>query len=133
MSDSNPNPLNDYSEEFEQDLAKAQQALEQLKQRYSQIIEARRQQIELFEHLKTREQAGQNNPAPELEAELQQIEIQIQELNVTLESALLSNNDLKRLFWEGLRNGLLGEVFWQIVRFGGIGVIIGWILKSCAT
>jgi hypothetical protein len=26
---------------------------------------------------------------------------------------------------------LLGEVFWQIVRFGGIGVLLGWILRSC--
>ncbi|MFY7931092.1 MAG: DUF2203 domain-containing protein, partial [Microcystis aeruginosa] len=29
------------------------------------------------------------------------------------------------------RRGLLGEVFWQIVRFGGIGVLLGWILRSC--
>ncbi|MFM8307622.1 MAG: DUF2203 domain-containing protein, partial [Microcystis aeruginosa] len=24
-----------------------------------------------------------------------------------------------------------GDVFWQIVRFGGIGVLLGWILRSC--
>lgn len=132
MSSEDPNPLNDYSEEFEQNLAKAQHALEQLKQRYAQVLEARRQQTELHEHLRATEQALQNNPNSGLKPQLQQIEAQIQELQVTLESALLSNDDLKRIFWEGLRHGLLGELFWQIVRFGGIGVIIGWILKSCA-
>ncbi|ACK71701.1 conserved hypothetical protein [Gloeothece citriformis PCC 7424] len=135
MSSEDSHPINEYSEEFEQDLAKAEQALVNLKQRYREIIEAQRQHRELSEHLKTTEQEWQNNPKPGLESQLEAIEAQIQELQVTLESALLSNEDLKRMFWEGLKNGvigvLFGEIFWQIVRFGGLGIIIGWILKSC--
>ncbi|WP_013325173.1 hypothetical protein [Gloeothece verrucosa] len=132
MSHSSPNPLNDYGEEFEQDLAKAEQALEKLKQRYALILEQSQRQAELHEQRSLSEQAWQNHPTPELEVELRQIEAQIQELQLTLESALLSSDDLKRLFWQGLRSGLLSELFWQIVRFGGIGIIIGWILKSCS-
>ena len=26
----------------------------------------------------------------------------------------------------------LKDVFWQVIRFGGLGVIIGWLLKSFA-
>ncbi|GAC1482640.1 MAG: hypothetical protein NVS2B14_21410 [Chamaesiphon sp.] len=50
---------------------------------------------------------------------MKQIQDQIETLEVNLESQLFS--------W-----GSLKEPFWQAVRFGGLGVVVGWILKSCA-
>ncbi|MGL4619237.1 MAG: DUF2203 domain-containing protein, partial [Chroococcidiopsis sp.] len=42
---------------------------------------------------------------------------QLETIEVNLESQLFS--------W-----GSLKAPFWQAVRFGGLGVIVGWILKS---
>jgi len=39
-------------------------------------------------------------------------------LETNLESQLFSWTSLKRPFW-------------QIIRFGGLGVVIGWLLRSC--
>jgi predicted RNase H-like nuclease (RuvC/YqgF family) len=55
----------------------------------------------------------------ELRQELQRLQEQLEELELRLESQLFS--------WRELR-----EPFWQAVRFLGLGVVVGWILKSCA-
>jgi hypothetical protein len=60
---------------------------------------------------------GSNRQA--LQTELKQIKEQLETIELNLESQLFS--------W-----GSLKEPFWQAVRFGGLGVVIGWILKSCA-
>jgi hypothetical protein len=54
-----------------------------------------------------------------LQAELNQIRQQLETIELNLESQLFS--------W-----GSLKEPFWQAVRFGGLGIVVGWILKSCA-
>jgi uncharacterized protein (DUF3084 family) len=54
---------------------------------------------------------------PEIKAELTRLQKQLETLEINLESHLFSWTTLKRPFW-------------QAVRFGGLGVIIGWLLKS---
>lgn len=124
-------PLNDESAEFTQAIEEVETAIASLKDRYRQINEAEQQKKDLEAQFSQIEPQWRENPLPELGKELEQIREQIQELEVILESNLLKEGELKRLFWEGIRRGLLGEVFWQIVRFGGIGILLGWILRSC--
>ncbi len=122
---SQESPLFDpQEEEFAQALAEIERSLFRLRERYAQIQQAQQRQAEL------QQQQQEANSLPELQTELQGIQAELQELDVVLESALLSDQQLRRLFWQGLRTGLLGEVFWQIVRFGGLGVVLGWLLKS---
>jgi hypothetical protein len=61
----------------------------------------------------------QDSNRQNLKAELKQIQEQLETIELNLESRLFS--------W-----GSLKEPFWQAVRFGGLGIIIGWILKSYA-
>jgi DNA repair exonuclease SbcCD ATPase subunit len=94
---------------FEQMLQDVEQALLLLKARYGQVQADQHRRRELQQRL------GE----AELKTELKQIQQQIEELEVALESKLFS--------WSGLK-----EVFWQAVRFGGLGVVLGWVLKSLA-
>ncbi|MGC9502327.1 hypothetical protein [Baaleninema sp.] len=55
----------------------------------------------------------------QLKAELQRLSQQLEQVELRLESQLFS--------WREVR-----EPFWQAVRFLGLGVVVGWILKSCA-
>jgi hypothetical protein len=119
--------------EFTRELGQTEQTLQQLKQRYYQIKEAQHRQSQLQQDGIRLGEEWENQQLPELERELQQINQQIQELSLVLESELLSNEDLMRIYKSELRSGLLGEIFWQIVRFGGIGVLIGWLLKTYAS
>lgn len=61
----------------------------------------------------------QNPPSLELKQELEALEAELAQVELTLESELFS--------WDGLR-----EVFWQAVRFGGLGIVVGWLLKTWA-
>lgn len=56
----------------------------------------------------------------ELLKQLDAVTEQLEQIEADLESRLLS--------WSSFR-----EPFWQIVRFVGIGIIIGVILRSCAS
>ncbi len=56
----------------------------------------------------------------ELLKQLEAVGEQLEQIEADLESRLLS--------WSSFR-----EPFWQIVRFVGIGIIIGVILRSCAS
>ena len=58
----------------------------------------------------------QNPPSPELKKELEALEQELSQVELTLESELFS--------WDGLR-----EIFWQAVRFGGLGVVLGWFFR----
>ena len=55
----------------------------------------------------------------ELRAELHHLQQQLDEVDMALESRLLVEYG-----WN--------DLFWQTVRFVGLGVAIGWALKSCA-
>ena len=113
--------------DFEQLLQEVEQSLLTLKARYAQVQTDRQRQQELQQ--RQRDLKRQTNGQPrrgdraslqaELKAELRKVQQQLEELEVALESQLFS--------WGGLK-----EVFWQAVRFGGIGMILGWILKTLA-
>jgi type II secretory pathway component PulJ len=132
MSPEDFDRLSDGDIEFEQALMEAERSLLSLKQRYERIRHDTQRQEELQKREEQLQKEWRSSPSPALEKELRQIKEQLQELEITLESALLSDRHLKALFWQGLRNGLIGEVFWQIVRFGGLGIAIGWLLRSYA-
>jgi len=55
----------------------------------------------------------------EIEAQIQQLQSELESLEYELESSLVSWKDLQ-------------EPFWLAVRFGGLGIVIGWLLKSWA-
>jgi DNA repair exonuclease SbcCD ATPase subunit len=111
-------PLADNQEpNFAQELEEVERSLLSLKERYNQVESDRQQKAEWEQR---RQQLNQNkHHTPAIKAELRQIKQQLEVLEINLESQLFSWGSLKRPFW-------------QAVRFGGMGVIIGWILKSCA-
>lgn len=103
--------------DFELELIELEQALVGLRERYTQVQADKTRQAKFLERRKQLEQL--KFKPPEMKAELKQIKQQLEELETNLESQLFS--------W-----GSLKKPFWQAVRFGGLGVIIGWILKSFA-
>ncbi|MDJ0661857.1 MAG: hypothetical protein QNJ42_20590 [Crocosphaera sp.] len=119
-SNQSPNP----DEEFETALMEVERSLLKLKERYKEVQQAQKQKLDLEERL--------NTVSPQDTVEVQKINEELQQLTITLESNLLTEEDVKTLLWEGIRQGLLGEVFWQIIRFGGLGIILGWLLKTWA-
>ncbi|MBH8566248.1 hypothetical protein I8748_29515 [Nostoc sp. CENA67] len=107
----------DQEPDFAQELEEVERSLLSLKQRYAQIQRDRQQKAEWQQR---RQELQQNKyQSPEDKDELRQIQQQLQVLEISLESQLFSWTSLKKPFW-------------QVVRFGGMGVIIGWMLKSCA-
>ncbi len=112
-----PSSQDNSLQDFEQQLLEVGRSLAALRQRYRQIKRDRHQQQQLQQQLT---QLKQHKPlTAEMKAQLQQIQQQLEVLEVSLESQLFS--------WRAFK-----DPFWQAVRFGGLGVIIGWILKSCA-
>lgn len=105
--------------EFSLLLADVERSLVALKQRYTQVQQDLKRQAELQQRLKQVKQELRRNHISGLKVELQQIKEQLETIEVNLESQLFS--------WGSLR-----EPFWQAIRFGGVGVIVGWILKSYA-
>ncbi len=119
-SNQSPNP----DEEFETALMEVERSLLKLKERHKQIQQAQKQKLDLEERL--------NTLSPQDTLEVQNINEELQQLTITLESNLLTEGDVKTLLWDGIRQGLLGEDFRQIIRFGGLGIILGWLLKTWA-
>jgi len=105
--------------EFERSLEDVEQSLVALKQRYTQVQQDLRRQADLQQRAIQVGQELRKNQLPQLKVELRQIKEQLEAIEINLESQLFS--------W-----GSLKEPFWQAVRFGGLGVVVGWILKSCA-
>lgn len=114
-SNSSKQPQENLEKDFEQELLEVEQLLVALKERYTQVQGDKSFQAELQQRRKQLNQ--QKYQSPEINAELRQIKQQLEVLELNLESQLFS--------W-----GSLKEPFWQAIRFGGLGVIIGWILKS---
>jgi anion-transporting ArsA/GET3 family ATPase len=108
----------DLEGEFERALEEVERSLMLLKQRYIEVQNDRQRQAQLEERLREVKQELSETQLPQLRVELKQIEAQLAALEINLESQLFS--------WSSLR-----EPFWQAVRFGGLGVVVGWILKSC--
>jgi chromosome segregation ATPase len=111
MEQLSPDPL---SSEIERSLVEVERSLVVLKQRYNQIQNDLHRQATLQQRQK---ELGRTKSL-ELQAELKRIKSELEEIEVNLESQLFS--------W-----GSLKEPFWQAVRFGGLGILIGWMLRSC--
>jgi hypothetical protein len=98
--------------EFEQQYDRLNESATQIWSRYEQICRDQARQIELKAQL-----ASKTAMPQDLGQDLKSIQIELDNLDIALESQLIS--------WDSFR-----EVFWQAVRFGGLGVAIGWGLKS---
>lgn len=101
--------------DFEQELAKVERSLQDLKQRYTQVQQDQETQKQLQQRQEQIRQQLKRSPSAALKSELKAIENQLDELQLNLESSLFT--------W-----GSLKESFWQIVRFSGLGIVIGWFL-----
>ncbi|NET39574.1 MAG: DUF2203 domain-containing protein [Cyanothece sp. SIO1E1] len=105
--------------DFATQLQKTEQALQALKERHAQVQQDEQHQQYLQQRLDQVQQELKHSRSPKLKTELRQIQRQLDELEIALESRLFS--------WSSLK-----EPFWQAIRFGGIGVVIGWVLKACS-
>jgi chromosome segregation ATPase len=118
---SEPNQPDTGADEFQEALSEVERSLQALKERYAQVQRDRQRQAELQQRREqVRKELRQSSNRQALQAELKQIKEQLETIELNLESQLFS--------W-----GSLKEPFWQAVRFGGLGIVIGWILKSCAS
>ncbi|BAY27293.1 hypothetical protein NIES2100_71160 [Calothrix sp. NIES-2100] len=113
---SNSSPEGNSESEFAQELEEVERSLVSLKERYTQVQSDKEHKAQLQQ--RRQDLQHNKNPTPEIKAELRQIKQQLEVLEINLESQLFS--------WRSFK-----KPFWQAVRFGGMGVIIGWILKSC--
>lgn len=115
MSRPDANELTPEELDFEQELAKVERSLADLKQRYTQVEQDQATQAQLQQRREDIRQQLKARPSTDVKAELKAIENQLEELQFNLESKLFT--------WGSLR-----ESFWQIVRFSGLGIVIGWFL-----
>jgi septal ring factor EnvC (AmiA/AmiB activator) len=111
MTNSEENLQSDFAQELEE----VETSLRFLKDRYIQVQQDQQQKAQWQQELQNLKQNSKQTP--EIKAELTRIQKQLETLEINLESQLFSWTSLKRPFW-------------QAVRFGGLGVIIGWLLKS---
>ena len=109
------------------DSIRQQELLTQQEEIRTQIQDASSDRPEHHSNSKIRRKPNSRNkqapPSPhkeELLKQLQEVGEQLEQIEANLESRLLS--------WSSFR-----EPFWQIVRFVGIGIIIGVILRGCAS
>lgn len=105
--------------EVEQSLNTLEESLESLKRRYTDVLSAKAQRSELIAQYNRTQDEVRRHRTAKLKAELNDLQHQINEVEVVLESQLFSWSSLKEPFWMG-------------VRFGGIGVLIGWLLRAAA-
>jgi DNA repair exonuclease SbcCD ATPase subunit len=102
----------DYTNEFDREIAELEQAISDLKQRQADIELAERERVVLERQRNELKHRG--HKYPEVKQELEMIRSRVEELDLILESRLLN-------MW---------EPFWQAVRFGGLGIAIGWFISS---
>ncbi|MEM1392781.1 MAG: hypothetical protein AAGG00_05705 [Cyanobacteria bacterium P01_H01_bin.150] len=116
-------------QELEQEILSVEQSIDGLKQRYVQMLADKQRQIELVRRFDEIKKEMQQTTSQSLKAELKQIKEKLESLDNAL--GLFSESYLV-LFGGSViftKSGLK-DLFWQVVRFGGLGVIIGWLLKS---
>lgn len=105
-----PSTSEDDWHQFDADLSQLETSVQVLRQRFEQIRQWQAEQHDLEQRL----QLPGLSPA-----EITQLQQRLDDLEMQLESSVFD--------WRSLR-----EPFWQAVRFGGIGIILGWILRSLA-
>ncbi len=108
---STPDPTTE--PDFDQELAATERSLQALKDRYQQVQQDQQTQSQLQQRQAEITALSPAAMTPDLTAELKQIQKQLDELEIRLESQLFSLSSFK-------------EPFWQVVRFGGLGIVIGW-------
>ncbi|WP_353260052.1 hypothetical protein [Prochlorothrix hollandica] len=102
------------SPDFEQALATLGEQLEGLRQRYQSVCADQQRQGELRQALGIE---AAETVDPELAATLGELQRELTELEARLDSQFMS--------WDGV-----GTLFWQVVRFVGLGLVLGWGLRS---
>jgi len=105
-----PSPDHDW-QGFEAALTQLETAIQGLRQRFERVRDLQVQEAQIEEQLQVADLT------PETVTQLQN---QLHDLEMQLESHLFN--------WRTLR-----EPFWQAVRFGGLGIILGWILHAIAS
>ncbi len=117
-SELNPETPEDESE-FVEALETVERSLVAVKERYTQIQVDRLRQAELGNLREDVRKSVRQNPTTQLKQELREIEQELEAIELNLESSLFS--------WASIK-----QPFWQAVRFGGLGILLGWMLKSYA-
>jgi predicted nucleic acid-binding Zn-ribbon protein len=117
-SPQNPSPENS-DLDFETAISEVEQQLAALKTRYLQVETDTNQKQQLEKRLQEIKQNLSQRKSSALKAELKQIKDQLEAIELNLESQLFS--------WSGIK-----QPFWQAVRFLGLGIVVGWFLKSCS-
>ncbi|HAC66142.1 MAG TPA: hypothetical protein DCF68_22070 [Cyanothece sp. UBA12306] len=128
MSQNESHQSEDEYEEFETALHNTEQSLIKLKERYRQIRQAQQRQAEIQQSLQEIE-IEESVPSSEWEQEIKTLQEELEELSMILESRLLSPEENQGLL---LAQVFFIEAFWQVVRLGGLGVLLGWLLKTLA-
>jgi chromosome segregation ATPase len=105
--------------EIEQALESAERSLASLQERVAQIRRDRQRKVELKNRIDEVIPELRRQRSQQLQQELKQLRDELDTVEFNLESHLFT--------W-----GSLKEPFWQAVRFGGLGIVLGWLLKSCA-
>ncbi len=119
-NESHPNPdsvetENDLDSNVEKILMDVGHSLSELEDRYEQVRQDWQRYTELQQHQEELQAKKVHN------VEKEPIKTELRHLIEELE-ALEMNRD----------SVLLPDLFWQAVRFGGLGIVIGWLLKSLA-
>ncbi|HAN75568.1 MAG TPA: DUF2203 domain-containing protein [Planktothrix sp. UBA8407] len=109
----------DGTQDIEQGLIEVEKSLIDLKARLAQIQWDEQRKIELKNRIDEVIPQIRQTKSQQLKEELNQLKTQLETLEFDLESRLVT--------W-----GSFQEPFWQAVRFGGLGIVIGWVLKSCS-
>lgn len=117
--DLNDSPQNPDQEEIEEVLVSVEKAIATIQERVAQIKRDRQRQAELKNRIDEVIPQLQQLKSQQLKEELKQLTQELDTIELNLESSLFT--------W-----GSLKEPFWQAVRFGGLGIVIGWLLKSCS-
>ena len=119
-NESHPNPDNletetDLDSSVEKILTDVGHSLTELRDRYEQVSIDWQRYTELQQHQEELQAKKVNNVEKEpIKTELKHLIEELEALEMNLESVLLP------------------DLFWQAVRFGGLGIVIGWLLKSLA-
>ncbi len=114
-SDALETDIVDLDSNVEKILTDVGHSLTELENRYEQVKEDWHRYTELQNHQEELEAKKINNFEKEpIKTELKHLLQELEELEINLESVLLP------------------DLFWQAVRFGGLGIVIGWLLKSLA-
>ncbi len=126
--------FNEVWEEIESEIQDAEELLSAIKQKFAEAkqIDTERHQLQdqeselkskLSAKLPTKSNAKAVNIElwqyhQELKSQLQTVQTQLQEIETSIFSEMITLSIFK-------------EPFWQIVRFSGLGFLLGFFLKSC--